>query len=85
MRRLDFSLPFLDLDFSYSCPICSAFRWCCMERGRKIQDGQLKYALYAQVVREGGLIIPTVMRISVIPGHCEWRHFSLKSGVRARN
>ena len=41
-----------------------------MARGRKLEEKQLKWALYAQVVREGGLKVPVIMRFSLIPGHC---------------
>ncbi|KAI0327058.1 hypothetical protein GY45DRAFT_1226211, partial [Cubamyces sp. BRFM 1775] len=46
-----------------------AFRWCCTARGKKLERDRLTYALYAQVTREGGLVVPTVMRLSFIPGH----------------
>ncbi|KAI0365523.1 hypothetical protein BV20DRAFT_973068 [Pilatotrama ljubarskyi] len=46
-----------------------AFKWCCTARGKKMEEKRLKYALYAQVVREGGLVVPTVMRLTFIPGH----------------
>ena len=41
-----------------------------MSRGRKLEEKQIKFALYAQVVREGGLKVPIIMRYSAIPGHC---------------
>ncbi|KAI0706579.1 hypothetical protein C8Q76DRAFT_630288 [Earliella scabrosa] len=53
-----------------------AFRWCCQARGRKFEETRLKYALYAQVVREGGLRVPTIMRFSAIPGHFSTAVFS---------
>ncbi|KAH9937903.1 uncharacterized protein BXZ73DRAFT_22654, partial [Epithele typhae] len=46
-----------------------AFKWWCMSRGRKWEQTQLTYALLAQVVREGGLFVPIIMRYSAIPGH----------------
>ncbi|KAI0761575.1 hypothetical protein BD413DRAFT_485762 [Trametes elegans] len=46
-----------------------AFKWCCASRGRQLEERRLSYALYAQVVREGGLVVPTVMRLTFIPGH----------------
>ncbi|KAI9069910.1 hypothetical protein FKP32DRAFT_1586502 [Trametes sanguinea] len=46
-----------------------AFKWCCTARGKKMEEKRLTYALYAQVVREGGLVVPTIMRLTFIPGH----------------
>ncbi|CDO74538.1 hypothetical protein BN946_scf184641.g4 [Trametes cinnabarina] len=46
-----------------------AFRWCCTARWKKIEEKRLTYALYAEVVRRGGLVVPTVMRLTFIPGH----------------
>ncbi|KAJ8488330.1 hypothetical protein ONZ51_g3637 [Trametes cubensis] len=46
-----------------------AFRWCCTARGKKFERDRLTYALYAQVTREGGLVVPAVMRLSFIPSH----------------
>ncbi|KAI0750318.1 hypothetical protein C8Q80DRAFT_1100578 [Daedaleopsis nitida] len=46
-----------------------AFKWCCRARGEKMEEKQLKYALYAQVVREGGIKMPTIMRFTIIPSH----------------
>lgn len=34
-----------------------------------MEEKYLKYALYSQVVREGGLKIPIIMRYSLIPAH----------------
>lgn len=42
-----------------------------MSRGRKYEEKQITFALYSQVVREGGLHVPVIMRFSAIPGHCE--------------
>ncbi|RDX41831.1 hypothetical protein OH76DRAFT_178073 [Lentinus brumalis] len=53
-----------------------AFRWWCMARGKKMEEKQLKYALYAQVVREGGLKVPVIMRFSFIPSHFSTAIFS---------
>ncbi|KAI0788370.1 hypothetical protein C8Q74DRAFT_677119 [Fomes fomentarius] len=46
-----------------------AFKWCCNARGKRYEQTKIKYALYAQVVREGGLKMPTIMRFTAIPGH----------------
>lgn len=51
--------------------IGSAFKWCCNARGKRYEETKIKYALYAQVVREGGLKMPTIMRFTAIPGHRE--------------
>ncbi|KAH9937902.1 uncharacterized protein BXZ73DRAFT_21959, partial [Epithele typhae] len=45
------------------------FRWWCMARGRKLEERRISYALYAQVVREGGLVAAIIMRYSAIPSH----------------
>ncbi|KAI0833888.1 hypothetical protein BC628DRAFT_1292133, partial [Trametes gibbosa] len=46
-----------------------AFKWCCNERGKKYERKKLSYALHAQVAREGGILVPTIMRLTFIPGH----------------
>ncbi|RPD69736.1 hypothetical protein L226DRAFT_471368 [Lentinus tigrinus ALCF2SS1-7] len=53
-----------------------AFKWFCGARGRKLEEKQLKYGLYAQVVREGGLKVPVIMRFSLIPSHFTTAIFS---------
>ncbi|KAI0636340.1 hypothetical protein C8Q77DRAFT_1156028 [Trametes polyzona] len=45
------------------------FRWCCASYGRKWEDKYVNYAVLAQVVREGGFLVPTVMRYTSYPGH----------------
>ena len=47
----------------------SAFKHWCKARGKRTEETNLKYALLAQVVRDGGFKIPVVMRLSMIPGH----------------
>ena len=56
----------------YISAIHSAFKLLCMARGKKLEETKIKYALLAQVVREGGFKIPVIMRLSVIPGHCPY-------------
>ncbi|KAI1786583.1 hypothetical protein LXA43DRAFT_1064958 [Ganoderma leucocontextum] len=46
-----------------------AFKYWCKARGKKMEETQLRYALLAQVVRDGGFKIPVIMRLSLIPGH----------------
>ncbi|KAI0648624.1 hypothetical protein C8Q79DRAFT_1007215 [Trametes meyenii] len=46
-----------------------AFRWWCSGRGKKLEEKRLTYALYAQVAREGGVAVATIMRLTFIPGH----------------
>ncbi|EJF56011.1 hypothetical protein DICSQDRAFT_164046 [Dichomitus squalens LYAD-421 SS1] len=46
-----------------------AFKYWCMARGKKMEETQMRYAVLAQVVREGGFKIPVIMRLSAIPGH----------------
>ena len=41
-----------------------------MPRGRKYEEKSINFALYSQVVREGGYRVPIIMRFSIIPGHC---------------
>ena len=53
----------------------SAFKLLCMARGKKLEETKIKYALLAQVVREGGFKIPVIMRLSVMLGRwgaCRW-------------
>ncbi|KAH9846287.1 hypothetical protein C2E23DRAFT_744432, partial [Lenzites betulinus] len=45
------------------------FKWFCMARGKKFEDKKLSYALLAEVVRQGGLLMAVVIRYSAIPGH----------------
>ncbi|KAM5544918.1 hypothetical protein V8D89_001816 [Ganoderma adspersum] len=45
------------------------FKYWCKARAKKMEETQLRYALLAQVVRDGGFKIPVVMRFSAIPGH----------------
>ncbi|KAH9846285.1 hypothetical protein C2E23DRAFT_598407 [Lenzites betulinus] len=44
-------------------------KWCCYRNGQKFEDRYLMYALYAQVVREGSFVMPTIMRYTSYPGH----------------
>ncbi|KAI0667984.1 hypothetical protein C8Q78DRAFT_941278, partial [Trametes maxima] len=46
-----------------------AFKWWCTGRGKKLEEKRLTYALYAQVAREGGIAVATIMRLTFIPGH----------------
>ncbi|KAI0833890.1 hypothetical protein BC628DRAFT_1528064 [Trametes gibbosa] len=45
------------------------FKWFCMSRGKKMEEKKLAYALLAEVVRRGGLLMAIVIRFSAIPGH----------------
>lgn len=51
----------------------SLFKWSCMKYGKTWEDKYLMYALWSEVVREGGFIIPTIMRMTSYPGHCQYR------------
>ena len=42
-----------------------------MQRGRKLEEKSITYALYSQIIREGGYRVPIIMRFSAIPGHCK--------------
>ncbi|KAI0833889.1 hypothetical protein BC628DRAFT_1287436, partial [Trametes gibbosa] len=44
-------------------------KWCCYRQGKKYEEKYLIYALYAEVVREGTFIVPTIMRYTSYPGH----------------
>lgn len=50
----------------------SVFKYCCMKRGKQFEERRLTWGLYAQVVRESGILIPTFMRLTFIPGHCAY-------------
>ncbi|KAM5544922.1 hypothetical protein V8D89_001820 [Ganoderma adspersum] len=52
------------------------FKHWCKTRAKKMEETNLKYALLAQVVRDGGFKIPVVMRFSAIPGHLVTAVFS---------
>ena len=54
----------------------------CMARGKKYEEKSVNFALYSQVVREGGYHVPIIMRFSAIPGHCTSLLLSLRSFVR---
>ena len=45
------------------------FKYWCKARGQRTEEANLKYAVLAQVVRDGGFMIPVVMRLGAIPGH----------------
>nr|VWP00670.1 SGE1 protein [Ganoderma boninense] len=45
------------------------FKYWCRARAKRTEEKNLKYALLAQVVRDGGFKIPVIMRLSAIPGH----------------
>ncbi|EIW58060.1 uncharacterized protein TRAVEDRAFT_150723 [Trametes versicolor FP-101664 SS1] len=45
------------------------FKWCCVKYGKTWEDKYLMYALWSEVVREGGFIVPTIMRYTSYPGH----------------
>ncbi|CDO74540.1 hypothetical protein BN946_scf184641.g6 [Trametes cinnabarina] len=45
------------------------FRSFCMARGEKMEGKKLKYALLAEVIRQGGFKTAVVVRYSAIPGH----------------
>ena len=48
----------------------SVFRYFCTARARKSEEKSVKYALIAEVIREGGLKMAIMVRFSTIPGHC---------------
>ncbi|KAI0656908.1 hypothetical protein C8Q70DRAFT_1056166 [Cubamyces menziesii] len=45
------------------------FRWLCIARGGKMETKSLQYAFLAEAVRQGGLRIAVIVRLSGIPGH----------------
>lgn len=48
----------------------SVFRYGCGKRGAKTEEDSLRYALLSEVIRRGGLPMATMVRYSLIPGHC---------------
>ena len=62
-------------DFSLLTGFTSAFKYCCRSRGEKLERTNITYGCLARVVRDGGLIIALIARLSAIPGHCKFlRH-----------
>jgi len=53
-----------------------AFKYCCRSRGEKLEKTKITYACLARVVREGGLKIALIARLSAIPGHFTTAVFS---------
>lgn len=51
-------------------PSNSTVKTFCLARGKQQEEKKLKWALRAQVVREGGFVLPTMMRLTFLPGHC---------------
>ncbi|PIL28397.1 hypothetical protein GSI_09548 [Ganoderma sinense ZZ0214-1] len=45
------------------------YKWWCGARGRKLEESKLNWALLAEVVRQGGLRMPLLMRLTYIPSH----------------
>ncbi|KAJ7498443.1 hypothetical protein B0H11DRAFT_1714990, partial [Mycena galericulata] len=45
------------------------FKFRCGARGRKAEATNMRCATLARVVREGGLVIPIIMRYSAMPAH----------------
>ena len=50
----------------------SAFKYCCKARGEKLEKTKITYACLARVVRDGGFKIAVIVRMSAIPGHCQF-------------
>ncbi|EIW58051.1 uncharacterized protein TRAVEDRAFT_72909 [Trametes versicolor FP-101664 SS1] len=48
----------------------------CLARGKQQEEKKLKWALRAQVVREGGFVLPTMLRLTFLPGHFLTAFFS---------
>ncbi|TFY50260.1 hypothetical protein EVJ58_g11121, partial [Rhodofomes roseus] len=53
-----------------------AFKYCCAARGHKLEQTDLRYACLARVVRQGGIKIALIARLSAIPGHFTTAVFS---------
>ncbi|KAB5592156.1 Golgi apparatus membrane protein TVP38 [Ceratobasidium theobromae] len=53
-----------------------AFRYCLRGRAIKMEKKNPSYACLARVVRDGGLLVAFVVRLSVIPGHFTTAVFS---------
>lgn len=48
----------------------SAFKYCLRSRAEKLEKTQISYACLARIIRDGGIWVPLVARLSAIPGHC---------------
>ena len=53
------------------------FKYFCTTRAKKSEQKSVKYALLAEVIRDGGLKMAVMVRYSSIPGHCTSLPFSL--------
>jgi len=53
-----------------------AFKYCCRARGEKLEKTKILYSCLAHVIREGGLKIALIARLSAIPGHFTTAIFS---------
>lgn len=54
----------------------SVFKHFCVARGQKIEAKNLKFALTAEVIRRGGLLVAAIIRYSFIPGHGAWAPYA---------
>ena len=48
----------------------STFKYFCTARAQKNEQKSVKYALIAEVIRQGGIKMAIMVRYSSIPGHC---------------
>ncbi|KAJ7912558.1 hypothetical protein B0H13DRAFT_2007169 [Mycena leptocephala] len=48
------------------------FKYCCGARGKRLELTNIQYGTLAHIVREGGLVIPIIIRYSSFPAHCNF-------------
>ncbi|KAJ7578312.1 hypothetical protein C8J56DRAFT_1112396 [Mycena floridula] len=53
-----------------------AFKYCCSSRAEKYQRTNIMYACFSKIVREGGLLVVFIARISALPPHFTTAVFS---------
>ncbi|KAJ7912539.1 hypothetical protein B0H13DRAFT_2007142 [Mycena leptocephala] len=56
--------------------IITYFKYCCGARGKRLELTNIQYGSLAHIVREGGLVIPIIIRYSSFPVHFTTAVFS---------
>lgn len=46
------------------------FKYICTTRGKKLEQTNIKYGSFAQIIREGGFSVAIIIRYSAVPNHC---------------
>jgi len=52
------------------------FKYCCGARGKRLELTNMPYGTLAHIIREGGLVIATIVRYSALPAHFTTAVFS---------